>query len=351
MTTPGRQWQRRVALLMPSLNEQSTVDAAMAAIRASSRQPDEIVVVDGGSTDGTHEMLAAHAAAGMPLRVLVRPGMLPGAARNEGARATDCDVLLFLDFGNVADARWIEAMAQPFEDDPEVEGAGGLFEPFMTNDFERCVAAIQYHDAAFFNRLPRSEQLARLPSEIRLGGLSMAVRRDVYLRLDGQPTWLRAGEDLLFGLKLLASRAKVAVALDACVFHHMRANAGELFRQNRLYSRGEARLGFGLTDHLRRAVVYGGALCALPLAIWGGRVGQLCAILPLLLLILHVYRCGPARMLRLYGVQTLRRHWATLLLAVVVKDVGSLAGYARGLAERLTQPHWRRRQRAYLQLP
>jgi glycosyltransferase involved in cell wall biosynthesis len=334
----------RVALVMPSLNEASTVAASMQCIRASTRQPDEIVVVDGGSSDATNALLQQHADAGLPVRVLVRPGMLPGAARNEGAQASDSDVLLFLDFGNVIDPRWIEAMARPFEADPGIEAVGGLYEPMIHNEFERCVAAIQYAEPTVFAQLSREQQLERMPPEVRLGGLSMAVRRDTFLRLGGQPHWLRAGEDWLFGMKLLASRAPVGVALDARLYHHMRPTPGELFRQNRLYSRGEARLGVGMAGHARKAAVYLGVVTLLVagLAWWPAAVAGVA------LAAAYVEHSGFSRMRRVFGSDSLQGRRHLLALAVVTRDMGALAGYVRGSYERLTQPHWREEQRRYL---
>lgn len=333
----------RVALLMPSLNEAASVAAAMASVRASTRRPDEIIVIDGGSSDGTHLLLEQHGA-GLPVRLLVRPGMLPGAARNEGAQASSSDVLLFLDFGNVIDAGWIEAMARPFEADARIEAVGGLYEPMMRNDFERCVAAIQYEDATVFARLPRAEQLERMPDEIRLGGLGMAVRRDTFLRLGGQPHWLRAGEDWLFGKKLLDSRAPVGVALDARLYHHMRPTPVDLFRQNRLYSRGEARLGIGAVAHARKSLAYLGTVILLfaALAWWPA------AIAGVGLAAAYVHHCGLSRMRRVFGAQALRGRRALVTLAVVTKDLGALTGYAWGSYERLTQRHWREEQRRYM---
>lgn len=333
-----------VALLMPSLNEASSVDAAMAAIAASSRRPDEILVIDGGSTDGTLERLEFHARAGLPVRTLVRPGKLPGAARNEGALASRSDVLLFLDFGNVIDSRWIEEMAAPFEADSRTEAVGGLYEPLTTNDFEVCVAAVQYQDATVFARLPRHEQEARLPAQIRLGGLGMAVRRDTYLRLGGQPDWLRAGEDFLFGHKLLASGAPTAVALGARLYHHMRPTPGDLFRQNRLYSRGEGRIGVGLAHHAKVAALHTAVLAGLV----GGLAQPVLPVAAVALLGAYLYRRGVTRLAKTFGSQALQGRLLKVALAVLVKDAGSLAGYAWGRWERLTQPDWRRQQQRYL---
>lgn len=334
----------RIALLMPSLNEEATIGPALHAVRASTRQPDEIIVIDGGSTDATHELLQHCAATGLPVRLLVRPGMLPGAARNEGAQASTCEVLLFLDFGNVIDSRWIEEMARPFEADSRVEAVGGLYEPLMTNDFERCVAAIQYQEATVFARLSLEEQRARVPAEVRLGGLGMAVRRDTFLRLGGQPHWLRAGEDWLFGHKLLLSRAPVAVALGARLYHHMRPTPGDLFRQNRLYSRGEARLGIGAVQHARRAVVYVAVAAALVVGFWwwpavlGG----------VALAATYFQRSGMARVKRVFGDDALRGRRGLAVLAVVTKDAGAITGYLWGLWEWLTQRVWRDERRRYL---
>jgi GT2 family glycosyltransferase len=334
----------RVALVMPALNEEATVRSALQAVRDSTRQPDEIVVVDGGSTDGTQAMLQ-QAQAGLPVHLLVRPGHLPGAARNEGARATTCDVLLFLDFGNVIDPRWIEEMVRPFEADPRIDAVGGLYEPLMTNDFERCVAAIQYQEATLFARLPAEQQRARVRlADVRLGGLGMAVRRLRFLELGGQPHWLRAGEDWLFGRKLLASRAPVEVALAARLYHHMRANPGELYRQNRLYSRGEGRLGAGAGHHLRTATTYSLVAGSLLASLWWWPA----APAAMALAGGYLYRKGVARVRRVFGDEAVRGHHGLIALAVVTKDAGALMGYGRGLLERLTQPHWRQLQQRYL---
>ena len=334
----------RIALVMPSLNEEATIGPAMLAVGASTRQPDEIIVVDGGSTDCTHALLHAHAAAGLPVRLLLRPGMLPGAARNEGARASTSDVLLFLDFGNVIDERWIEEMARPFEADPRTEAVGGLYEPMMTNDFERCVAALQYQEATIFARLSLEEMKARVPAQIRLGGLGMAVRRDTFLRLGGQPHWLRAGEDWLFGHKLLAARAPTVVALGARLYHHMRPTPGELFRQNRLYSQGEARLGVGAAQHGRVALAYLFVTGALIASLWwwpAPLAGAAAAAV-------YIQRVGVSRLRRVFGREAARGRRGLVALAVVSKDTGALTGYARGMYERSTQPHWREEQRRYL---
>lgn len=337
----------RVALVMPALNEEASVDAVLQAVRASTRLPDEIVVVDAGSTDRTRERVQAHADAGLPIRLLVQPGAWPGVGRNAGARAATSELLLFLDFGNLVDPQWIAAMAEPFERDARIEAVGGLYEPLVTSDFERCVAAIQYQEATLFARLSEAEQRARAPRTIRLGGLGMAVRRDVYLRLGGQPAWLRAGEDLLFGHKLLACQAPVAVAWGARLHHHMRRTPGELFRQNRTYARGEARVGLGGRQQLRLAAVYGSLLLGMAAAVlgWWPAAAASAAVAAA-----YLHRTGIRRLQRVFGPQQPggARQALMAVVAVLAKDLGSLSGHAIGTAEWLLQPRWREQCRRYM---
>jgi hypothetical protein len=173
----------------------------------------------------------------------------------------------------------------------------------------------------------------------------MAVRRDTFLRLGGQPHWLRAGEDWLFGQKLLRSRAPVGVALDARLFHHMRPTPGDLFRQNRLYSRGEARLGVGRAAHARKAAVHLGVIAGLlaGVAWWPAAIAALGASAA------YVQRTGIARMRRVFGREGVQGRRALVALAVFTRDAGALAGFAWGSYERLTQRRWRDEQRRYME--
>src|SRR5712664_174502 len=109
-----------------------------------------------------------------------------------------------------------------------VDAVGGRLDPYVESDFEYCVASLQYQDMMLFSRLSRAEQLARVPAEIRLGGV-MAISRTCYQRLGGMPAWLRAGEDTVFGWKLLIARARIVLSLDALCYLHIRKDTKSLF--------------------------------------------------------------------------------------------------------------------------
>jgi glycosyltransferase involved in cell wall biosynthesis len=86
-----QQRRPRVAAVIPTLNEAATIAGVIAAIPRDA--VDEIIVVDGGSSDGT---AAAASAAGA--RVLT-VGRGYGRACRAGAEAAagDCDIIVFLD--------------------------------------------------------------------------------------------------------------------------------------------------------------------------------------------------------------------------------------------------------------
>ncbi len=80
----------RLSVIIPTLNEIAYLPGLLAALAAQTDGPDEIIVADAGSTDGTVELAKSWG-------VKVVQGGLPGIGRNAGARAATGDILLFFD--------------------------------------------------------------------------------------------------------------------------------------------------------------------------------------------------------------------------------------------------------------
>jgi hypothetical protein len=80
----------QLSIIIPTLNEVHTLPGLLDALTAQTRRPDEIIVADAGSKDGTAELARARGA-------MVVPGGMPGPGRNAGARAATGDPFLFLD--------------------------------------------------------------------------------------------------------------------------------------------------------------------------------------------------------------------------------------------------------------
>jgi glycosyltransferase involved in cell wall biosynthesis len=79
-----------LSVIIPTLNEAAMLPGLLDALQKQTRPPDEIIVADAGSKDGTQELAQARGAR-------VAPGGMPSVGRNAGARASTGELLLFLD--------------------------------------------------------------------------------------------------------------------------------------------------------------------------------------------------------------------------------------------------------------
>lgn len=110
---------RLISVVIPHLNQPDFLARCLAALRAGTRQPDEIIVVDNGSAALPEAVCAAYGA-----RFLVEPEPGPGPARNQGIAASAGEVLAFIDADCLADTGWLAA-AEAALADPAATILGG----------------------------------------------------------------------------------------------------------------------------------------------------------------------------------------------------------------------------------
>jgi len=97
----------KLSVIIPTLNEATNLPGLLDALSGQTRPPDEIVVADAGSVDGTAELAQQRGAR------VVRGGM-PAVGRNAGARAAAGDVFLFFDADVLPPTDFIERALDEF---------------------------------------------------------------------------------------------------------------------------------------------------------------------------------------------------------------------------------------------
>ncbi|MGB7588984.1 MAG: glycosyltransferase, partial [Solirubrobacterales bacterium] len=178
----------KVSLIATLRDEAGSVGTFLDGLLSQSRPPDEIVLVDGGSTDGTvDEIKRAVATAPVPIRLIEAPGANISEGRNIAIDAASHELIAVTDAGTNPQPVWLERLVAPLERDPELAVSSGFFLPGGSGWRQRALAiAIT----------PQREEIdpeAFLPSS-----RSVAFRRTWWSRVAGYPEWLRHCEDLVF---------------------------------------------------------------------------------------------------------------------------------------------------------
>ncbi|MYE80032.1 MAG: glycosyltransferase, partial [Chloroflexi bacterium] len=101
-----------ISLILTVLNEGDNIRQLLDSIAGQTRSADEIVIVDGGSSDDTVDIARSYAER-LPLRLLVAAGCNISQGRNLAIAEARGDIIAVTDAGVRLAADWLEAITAP----------------------------------------------------------------------------------------------------------------------------------------------------------------------------------------------------------------------------------------------
>ena len=182
-----------VSVIVPHYNRLDSVRDALLSIHGQTVRPDEVLLVDDGSTPENQRKLRDLS----PLATIILSPKNQGisGARNLGAQQAKCDWLAFLD----DDDCWLpdkqERQLRYLKAHPDVKALGGGATVRTPDGLE------EYWGEKDTYRINLAHALCFTASM----SPSLLIRRDVFLQLGGFDTQFTHMEDFEFGIRLLAS--------------------------------------------------------------------------------------------------------------------------------------------------
>jgi glycosyltransferase involved in cell wall biosynthesis len=203
-----------ISVVVPAHNEERYVAEALDSVLAQTRVPQEVIVVDDGSTDATAEAVRRY---GEQVRLIQQENRGCPGAFDTGFREARGDFVALCPADDVWEPHKLEWQQQALADHPEVDVIFGAARRFglMTGDHAQPVRG-GVLDSAWFAPEMYRENLIADPSAM--------IRRSLYLDLGGYEPLI--GEDYEFWMRALAADA--TFYFDSRVAVRLREHGGNL---------------------------------------------------------------------------------------------------------------------------
>jgi glycosyltransferase involved in cell wall biosynthesis len=178
-----------VSVIVPTWNEEKYLEKCLKSLRRQSlKDPFEVIVVDGGSSDHTLEI--AHKFAH---EVLVVPDRPVGAARNIGAAHAKGNILAFIDADTAASKNWLEQTVKTFNAHPEAVCVTGPTLPYEGSRLDE----LMYEIATGW-----AQRVSFRLGFPHVAGFNCAYRKDAFWSAGGFDENRELSEDVVLSLKI-----------------------------------------------------------------------------------------------------------------------------------------------------
>jgi succinoglycan biosynthesis protein ExoA len=262
----------QITVIVPVRNEARHLRGTLEQLLRQEYDPAavEVLVVDGGSTDGTPDIVRSLQAQHPNLKLLDNPRRLSSAARNVGVRHAQGELIAIIDgHCEIDNPRYLRDLADAFarsgadclgRPQPlDVTGASSLQEAIAAARSSR----LGHHPASFIY----ADEERLVPPQ----SVAVAYRRSVFEKVGLFDEAFDACEDVEFNQRVDQAGLTCFFTPRIAVRYHPRGTLAGLFRQLARYGRGRVRLlrkhpsSFSASSFVPAAFV-AGLVIGLPLA-------------------------------------------------------------------------------------
>lgn len=198
-------------LVSTVFNEAKRLRITIEDLKNQSLSPNEIVITDAGSNDGTIEILEEwKRTSSVPIKVIIKPACNVAEGRNIAINNSRYETIVSTDFGCRFHKDWLKSLTDPFSDDT-VMVVGGEF-TVIEEDQTTLAAKASY----IINNGYKINVNAKwfIPSS-----RSIAYKKSVFKKVGGYCEWLTlAADDFVFGKELIANKFKIFLVDKPYVF-------------------------------------------------------------------------------------------------------------------------------------
>ena len=208
----------RISVVIPHLNQPVLLDRCLRSLHNGARKPDEIIVVDNGSTTSPEAVCGAYP----HVRLFLEPEPGPGPARNKGIAESSGDILAFIDADCLADPDWL-VEAERAMSDPDAQILGG--DVRISYDDPSRLTMLEAYESIFAYRMDR--YIAR---EGFTGTGNLVVRRSAILNV-GAFAGLSIAEDRDWGQRATGMGYRIRYVAAMKVYHPARQTFSEMWKK------------------------------------------------------------------------------------------------------------------------
>jgi len=260
-----------VSVVIPVLNTDQTVGLTLNSLLSQTYENREIIVVDGGSTDKTKDIVRKY-----PVKLIESEKKSIPYQKNLGIKNSKGEIVAFTDADCVVDKNWLKHLIQNYSCDSIVACGGAILPyttPYVNNKPQTIVerfSAKELINPYFYFKTDKPIELKKIKKSFRsecisfisdciLGGNS-SYRKDFLNKVGGFDNNIKIGEDIDICYRIHKMGLPIIWDPRAIVYHPPKRTINGLIAQYYEYGKCEAPI---YRKHFSRRIFIDNLFCQL----------------------------------------------------------------------------------------